>query len=411
MSAAHCALREAPGGDDALMMGRIEDGRFHGRAFRVAWSVCRDDGRAEEAVQEAFASIWRNTAPYDAARGRLDSWLLMLVRYRAIDVARENGRHSRNRADEQQAEHRPAPSVAVDDFIAGDGAAELSKVLGQLPDAQREVITLAFYGQLTHAEIATRLNLPPGTVKGRMRLGLERLRTDLDRSDTSARWHIALSDAFHAGDRELAGRIVSDACEEMPAVSMLDDVLAPAMHNVGALWQSDLITVADEQLAVRTCHELLAGVRGALAVAPTRSRETVLLVPPAQEQHTLGLLMAGEVLNGAGYDTVHVHRGASESALRSALLRHRPAIVALSATMKLPASFSATAAVIHDALPMAQVIVGGATGRTLSPHIPAHYVERLDGLLATVDTLLGPQRGKSPVTHRESAARSDCTRV
>jgi RNA polymerase sigma-70 factor (ECF subfamily) len=383
-------------------MRRVESGnadafeelyhRFSGRAYRVAWAVCRDDGRAEEAVQEAFASIWRNTAPFDASRGELSAWLLSLVRYRAIDVARDDGRHARNRADEEKIDRHSAPAVMADDVLAREGASQLNALLGRLPDAQAEVITLAFYGQLSHSEIAAQLKLPPGTVKGRMRLGLQRLRTDLDQVGASARWHVALTGAFYDGDMKRAGRIVADASSELPPASVLDDVLAPAMHSVGALWQSDVITPAHEQLATTICHRLLAEIGEALAIAPARSRETVMLVTPAPEQHTLGLLMADEVLYGAGYDTVRLFGGTSEAELRSALLRHQPAVVALSMTMRLPDSFTATSETIREVLPKAQLIVGGATAQSVSSDGPHHYVERLDGLLSKVDELLAPQR-------------------
>jgi RNA polymerase sigma-70 factor (ECF subfamily) len=367
--------------------------RFYARAYRVAWSVCRDDGRAEEAVQEAFASIWRNSAPYEPTRGGLAAWLLTLVRYRAIDIARDNRRHSRNRADEAKIELHSSPTAVADDVADRDSATHVTALLAQLPEAQQEVIALAFYGQLSHGEIAAQLKLPAGTVKGRMRLGLRRLRTDLEREGSSARWRVALTGAFYDGDLDQACAIVSDASSEMAPASLLDDVLAPAMHNIGSLWQSEVITAADEQIATTICHQLLAGVATALKTAPARTRESVLLLTPAQEQHSLGLLMAGEVLYGAGYDTVHLAAGISESALLAALIRHQPAIVALSMTMRFPESFAATAATIRTALPDAQLIVGGASAQTLTPDHSSHRVERLDGLLATVDGLLAPHRG------------------
>jgi RNA polymerase sigma-70 factor (ECF subfamily) len=153
--------------------------RYCQRAYRVAFSVCRDHGRAQDAVQEAFLSIWTSPARYRSHRGAVAPWLLTVVRYRAIDIARCNGAHAaRVGAD------RPDGRVAAGDMaqtaIDRDDADRLHASLSLLPESQREVIVLAFYGELSHSEIATHLGLPPGTIKGRVRLGLEKLRADVN---------------------------------------------------------------------------------------------------------------------------------------------------------------------------------------------------------------------------------------
>jgi RNA polymerase sigma-70 factor (ECF subfamily) len=174
--------------DDAQLMAETVSGsgeafaelysRYHGRAYKVAQSVCRDRERSEDAVQEAFAAIWRGRAKYEPTRGTVARWLLMLVRYRAIDVARENQKHALRRASEESVDIRPAPGDIVETIIARDDAADLRSQLARLPDLQREVVVLAYYGELTHSEIAITLGLPAGTVKGRMRLGIHKLRAD-----------------------------------------------------------------------------------------------------------------------------------------------------------------------------------------------------------------------------------------
>jgi RNA polymerase sigma-70 factor (ECF subfamily) len=153
--------------------------RYCDRAYRIAWSVCRDDDRAEEAVQEAFSSIWKTRTTYDSQVGMVAPWVLTVVRYRAIDIARSNGLHVARRADDDVLHAVRAPDSVADEVVARAQARDLLSLLARLPDAQREVITLAFYGQLTHSEIAAHLDLPAGTVKGRMRLGLQRLREDM----------------------------------------------------------------------------------------------------------------------------------------------------------------------------------------------------------------------------------------
>ncbi len=180
------------GRDDGALMEQIESGnshafeqlydRYSARAYRVARSVCRDDGRAEEAVQDAFLSIWHNRSAYRPERGTVRSWLLCVVHYRAIDVARHNAKHARRRAGDDGIDSYRIPGDLNDWAIARDGSARLQSQLSRLPEAQREVIALAYYGELTHAEIATQLGLPTGTVKGRMRLGLRKLRAEIDRA-------------------------------------------------------------------------------------------------------------------------------------------------------------------------------------------------------------------------------------
>lgn len=152
--------------------------RYCDRVYRVARSVCRDDARAQDAVQEAFISIWRTRADYDDHR-TVAAWVLTAARHRAIDVARRNEPHAVHRAGDDRLEDVPAAGAIAEQVVADDQARDLLSALAQLPDAQREVITLAFYGQLTHSEIAAQHSLPLGPVKGRMRLALDRLRRDI----------------------------------------------------------------------------------------------------------------------------------------------------------------------------------------------------------------------------------------
>jgi RNA polymerase sigma-70 factor (ECF subfamily) len=155
--------------------------RYCYRAYRVAWSICRDDARAEDAVQEAFTSIWKSRAYYLSQRGTVAAWLLTAVRYRAIDVVRRERKHADRRAGEEGLYAHSAPGNIAEEAVARENTHRLQKLLAQLPDAQQEVITLAYYGQLTHTEIATTLGLPAGTVKGRMRLGLGKLRAGIEK--------------------------------------------------------------------------------------------------------------------------------------------------------------------------------------------------------------------------------------
>jgi len=176
--------------DDQVMVG-VKDGsanafgvlydRYHERAYRVARSVCRDNSRAEEAVQETFIAIWKTRASYQSQIGKVAPWVLTVARHRSIDIARRSGRDAAHQTTDTMLDRLSAPGGVAEQACAHAQTRHLLDLLAQLPDAQREVITLGFYGELSHTEIAALLDLPTGTVKGRMRLGLQRLRADIRR--------------------------------------------------------------------------------------------------------------------------------------------------------------------------------------------------------------------------------------
>jgi RNA polymerase sigma-70 factor, ECF subfamily len=176
----------------AQLMGRIQGAddeaafadlftRLSPQAQRLATAICHDSGQADLVVQEAFVSVWTARATYQPERGEVTSWVMSIVRHRALAVARSEGRHDRLTAPPVEldrllnADDVPAMTVALED------ATRLRGLLQRLPRPQKEVITLAFYAGLTHVEISELLELPPGTVKGRMRLGLEKLRAEVRR--------------------------------------------------------------------------------------------------------------------------------------------------------------------------------------------------------------------------------------
>lgn len=175
---------------DAQLMDEVSSGnldafaelydRYCHRAYGVAVSVCKDDGRAQDAVRDGFLSVWKTSASYRAQQGTVAAWLLTVVRSRAIDLARRHDNHATRRAGEDRLVERPAADDVSEQVIQQDNADHLRRSLDMLSDEQREVITLAYYGQLSHTEIATRLGLPSGTVKGRMRHGLQKLRATTD---------------------------------------------------------------------------------------------------------------------------------------------------------------------------------------------------------------------------------------
>jgi RNA polymerase sigma-70 factor (ECF subfamily) len=166
--------------DDAHAFGQLYD-RHVARALSVARSVGHRSTRAEDAVQEGFLSVWRSRASYRPGAGPFQAWAMTIVRHRAVDAIRSDAAAARPQlTDLTEGVPEKASASLQDDAIARCEGDALHASLKQLPDAQAEVITLAFFGELTHAEIAAQLALPEGTIEGRMRLGLMKLRSQME---------------------------------------------------------------------------------------------------------------------------------------------------------------------------------------------------------------------------------------
>jgi RNA polymerase sigma-70 factor (ECF subfamily) len=149
-------------------------------AFSLAYRMCGSRAAAEDVVQEAFLSMWRSGSRYDRARGSVRTWVLGIVHNRAIDALRRNSVHAKRRASDEGIEERFAARERTDvEAARRDEAHAVRGVLDQLPAEQCKVIELAYFGGFTHTEIAEMLDTPVGTVKGRMRLGMEKMRTGL----------------------------------------------------------------------------------------------------------------------------------------------------------------------------------------------------------------------------------------
>jgi len=149
-------------------------------AFSLAYRMCKQRALAEDVVQEAFLSLWRSRARYDGARGSVRTWLLGIVHNRAIDALRRRTVRDRGIVDGEGIEERVAAPERTDVEVARrEEAREVRHALAQLPGEQSRVIELAYFGGLTHVQIAQMLDTPVGTIKGRMRLGLSKLRVTL----------------------------------------------------------------------------------------------------------------------------------------------------------------------------------------------------------------------------------------
>jgi RNA polymerase sigma-70 factor (ECF subfamily) len=149
-------------------------------AFSLAFRMCGKRQIAEEVVQEAFLSAWRSGARYDRTRGSVRTWVLGIVHNRAIDALRRGVVRDRGRVGDEGIEERlEAPERTEEEVGRRDEAREIRLALQGLPDEQSHVIELAYYGGFSHSEIASMLDIPIGTIKGRMRLGLQKLRLQL----------------------------------------------------------------------------------------------------------------------------------------------------------------------------------------------------------------------------------------
>lgn len=174
------ALVEAIAAGERDALAELYD-RYGALAYAVALRVLGDPGRAEDVVQESFVKLWRSAGQFDARRGSLRTWLITSVRNRAIDALRGRAAHERR--------EREIPLTVPASGFGSDPWREVSEhleqeavreALARLPDEQRQVVELAYFGGLTQNEIATRVGVPLSTVKGRTRLALEKLHSYLE---------------------------------------------------------------------------------------------------------------------------------------------------------------------------------------------------------------------------------------
>ena len=149
-------------------------------AFSLAYRIVGTRNGAEDVSQEAFLSIWRSGARYDRGRGSVRTWVLGIVHHRAIDYLRRATVHDKRRASDEGMEERFEARERTDVEVARRDEAETVRgAIGMLPAEQSQVIELAYFGGFTHTEISELLDTPVGTIKGRMRLGLKKMRDQL----------------------------------------------------------------------------------------------------------------------------------------------------------------------------------------------------------------------------------------
>jgi RNA polymerase sigma-70 factor (ECF subfamily) len=176
--------RRQPPTGDAADVARLARGdldalralyrRYGAIAYGLALRLVRDHGLAEECVQDAFLALWRNADRFDPERAAFSTWLLTVVRNRAIELLR--ARAARPAVLRSDIEHGGVEDGPADAALVAERARLIADALASLPEPQLAIVRLSYFDGLSHAEIAARLGLPLGTVKGRLRLALERLR-------------------------------------------------------------------------------------------------------------------------------------------------------------------------------------------------------------------------------------------
>lgn len=160
--------------------------RYARYAYSLAYRILRDSAAAEDIVQDAFLSVWRKATSYKEQQGSVRSWLQAIIHHRAIDRVRASAnrdQHWTQLSEEHEQELLSEQPEVWEQVWQRDQAMLIRRVLSQLPQEQLQVIELAYFGGLTHTEIAERWHIPLGTVKGRMRLGLQKMRQLLNSHD------------------------------------------------------------------------------------------------------------------------------------------------------------------------------------------------------------------------------------
>ncbi len=163
---------------DADALSQLYD-RYNGIVKALTLRIIHDETSADDLLQEVFMEIWNQAKNFSAAKGKPLGWMVTLTRRRAIDALRK--RQAYARAEERfQAEPERQPlawvqNVTEDDIRAGDTRALIANVINSLPEAQQQVIELAFFQGMSQREIASHTNIPLGTVKTRLELGLKKM--------------------------------------------------------------------------------------------------------------------------------------------------------------------------------------------------------------------------------------------
>lgn len=160
-------------GGDATALKELYD-RYGRVVYSFAYRITSDATLSEECVQDVFVALWRRAADFDPKRAKLTTWLFVVARNRAIELGRQKARRPELRETLEPLGSAPDPADMV---AVADESQRVAEAMSELPEEQLAVLRLAYFDGRSHSEIAEVIGIPLGTVKGRMRLALERLRT------------------------------------------------------------------------------------------------------------------------------------------------------------------------------------------------------------------------------------------
>jgi RNA polymerase sigma-70 factor, ECF subfamily len=184
------SVREV-GGTDALLAARLAAGDDHALAeafdrlapavYGGALRVLGDGAAAQDVVQDVFVELWNHPDRYNPSAGTLRTYLIVLARHRAVDLVRSELRRMARQERHGRLTAGPPQPSPHEEVMAAEAAGAVRAAVRLLPDAQRRVVELAYFGGLTCREVAHAIGIPEGTAKSRLRLALTKLETALDR--------------------------------------------------------------------------------------------------------------------------------------------------------------------------------------------------------------------------------------
>jgi RNA polymerase sigma-70 factor (ECF subfamily) len=158
----------------------------HSRAaYSLAYRMMGERQAAEDLLQDAFLKVWRGAASYRRERGSVRTWMLSIVHNRGIDQLRSLASRRRTQEKVEASAPRSQPSSAFGEAWRNSQREQVREALGSLPKEQLKILELAYFSNCTHVEISEMLGLPLGTVKGRLRLGLKKVRDYFDSRDVA----------------------------------------------------------------------------------------------------------------------------------------------------------------------------------------------------------------------------------
>jgi len=171
-------------GGDAAAFAALYD--RHSRAgYSLAYRMMGEKQAAEDLTQDAFLKVWRSAGGYRSERGSVRTWILSIVHNRGIDQIRSLASRRRTQDRVEQAAPRSQPSEAFAEAWRNRQRDQIREALNTLPEEQLKILEFAYFSGYTHVEISNLLDLPLGTVKGRMRLGLKKIREYFDQENVA----------------------------------------------------------------------------------------------------------------------------------------------------------------------------------------------------------------------------------